>query len=143
MFAHGSLSEIYFQTREYEKAIEDLAMSLTKLAAQPYQTANAEKEIERIRRPLLEALQSGGIDAFWRHQLEGINKSGNLEANRFIALARTYTALGDKQNALNSLERALDRKAFLIPFVAVDPVFEGLRSDPRFREILRSMKLVG
>ena len=143
MFAHGSLSTIYFQTGEYEKAIEELAISLTKLGTLPYQPGNAEKEIERIRRPLLQALQSGGMVGFWRHQLEGINKSDNQEGNRFIGLARAYTALGDKENALNSLERALERKAFLMPFVAVDPALEGLRSEPRFQEILRSMKLVG
>ena len=52
-------------------------------------------------------------------------------------LASIYAALGDGDNALASLDRALDERTVWICDVAVDPIFQFLRPDPRFAALMR------
>ena len=54
--------------------------------------------------------------------------------------ARIATALGDVQLALELFERAAARGMVRVPFghdVHSDPLFEGLRGNPRFERINR------
>ncbi len=52
-----------------------------------------------------------------------------------------YAFLGDKEKALDNLEKAYESRVFLSVFVKADPVFDSLRSEPRYQEILRKMNL--
>ena len=56
-------------------------------------------------------------------------------------VAKLRTLLGDKEQALAWLEKSYESKEFLLPFFNADPNFDGLRSEPRFRAILRRMNL--
>ena len=58
-----------------------------------------------------------------------------------LSLSRHYLITGEKEKSLDSLEKALEAKVFIMPFVAVDPLFDPIRSDPRFKEIIRKMNL--
>ena len=49
--------------------------------------------------------------------------------------------LGEKERALPWLEKSYENKDFLLPFVNVDPVFDDLRSEPRFQAVLSRMGL--
>ncbi|MBA3784016.1 MAG: hypothetical protein H0X15_00510 [Acidobacteria bacterium] len=62
-------------------------------------------------------------------------------ANIFLGNAQKYTFLGDKEKALDNLEKAFESRAFLMVFVKADPLFDSLRSEPRYQEILRKMNL--
>ena len=57
----------------------------------------------------------------------------------FLAVA--HLALGDKAEALNCLERDYKRRSSEILFIAVDPLMDDLRADPRFRALLARMNL--
>jgi len=60
-------------------------------------------------------------------------------------MAWLNASLGDKEKTLEYLNRTLQEQgagAFLLPFINVDPLFDFLRDDPRFKEILRRMNLV-
>jgi len=57
------------------------------------------------------------------------------------AIATIYAALGDKDQALAQLEQAYNQHSFLLDFLKVDPELDPLRSDPRFQDLLRRMKL--
>ena len=50
-----------------------------------------------------------------------------------------YAALGENETALRYLEKAWEVKAVQILWLAVDPNFDMLRSEPRFIEILRKV----
>ena len=53
-------------------------------------------------------------------------------------------SLGDKEKALEYLNRAFQERgigAFILPFINVDPLYDFLRDDPRFKEILHRMNL--
>ena len=52
-----------------------------------------------------------------------------------------YAVVGEKQKALENLERAYEGKAFLVAFVKVNPLFDNLSSEPRYQAILRKMNL--
>jgi TolB-like protein/Flp pilus assembly protein TadD len=56
-------------------------------------------------------------------------------------LALIYTGLGDKNKALDLLEKASAERDWRMTGVNVDPFFESLRSHPRFQTLLRSMSL--
>jgi hypothetical protein len=51
--------------------------------------------------------------------------------------AMNHALLGDNGAALDSLEKAIEMRVFLAAFAKADPVFDGLRDDPRFKEIIR------
>jgi tetratricopeptide (TPR) repeat protein len=56
------------------------------------------------------------------------------------AIATVYAALGEKDQAFARLNQAYDEHSFLLGFLKVDPELDGLRSDPRFQELLLKMK---
>ncbi len=51
-------------------------------------------------------------------------------------LATVYIGLGQKEQALASLEKAYADRSLLLMFVGVDPEFESLHSDPRFAALV-------
>ena len=56
-------------------------------------------------------------------------------------LAFIYTGLNDKQRALDMLEKAFQEKDNFMTHLKVEPLFDELRSEPRFKELLRKMRL--
>ena len=54
-----------------------------------------------------------------------------------------YTRAGKKDAALVWLEKAYEARDPNMPYLGVDPIFEDLRSDPRFQDLLRRMRLAG
>ena len=53
--------------------------------------------------------------------------------------ALVHTGLGEKDEAFRSLERAIDLRAPLVILLKVDPRFDTLRQDSRFRSLLLRM----
>jgi predicted Zn-dependent protease len=56
-------------------------------------------------------------------------------------VAVMYAALDEKQEALAWLERAYDERDSWMDYLGLDPRLDGLRSDPRFTNLLRRMNL--
>jgi tetratricopeptide (TPR) repeat protein len=52
-------------------------------------------------------------------------------------VAHIYTALGEKENAFNCLEQALQTRSAWVVYLPMDPWFDPLREDPRFEDLLR------
>ena len=57
-----------------------------------------------------------------------------------MPLAMLYTALGDKEHALDALENAYEEQAFML-FVAVDKKLQPLHGDPRFENLVSRLNL--
>jgi hypothetical protein len=52
-------------------------------------------------------------------------------------LAQVYAALGEKNGALDMLDRAVNEHAFEVLFLRVDRSFDNLHENPRFQELLK------
>src|SRR6266478_1915163 len=55
------------------------------------------------------------------------------------ALAVVLTALGEKAQAIDELERSYDERGFYIALISVDPLFDDLRGDPRFDAVVQKI----
>jgi TolB-like protein/DNA-binding winged helix-turn-helix (wHTH) protein/Tfp pilus assembly protein PilF len=81
--------------------------------------------------------------AFWKRSL-GQPSTGDLNKMPGVVayqLAATAVHLGDPQLAMQYLQRAVDDRAYWVPFVKVDPRFDDLRSDSRFQDLLQGIGL--
>ena len=55
--------------------------------------------------------------------------------------AKIYIGLGDKDEAFAWLEKSFQQRDFWLTFLEGDPVFESLRPDPRFQNLVRRIGL--
>jgi len=57
------------------------------------------------------------------------------------AMAIAYFVLGDKDRGFEWLTKAIDRRSGYVPFANVQPAFDGVRSDPRFKALVARLNL--
>jgi hypothetical protein len=57
-----------------------------------------------------------------------------------LGTALIYVGLGEKENALESLRKAVDERE-VNPEIVVPPIRDSLGSDPRFADLLRRINL--
>lgn len=84
---------------------------------------------------------SAGQKAHARHALERLFQLERREPVDAAAIVKAYISVGDKEHALDWLERAYTEKLTALTPLKVDPVYDPLRSDPRFQELLRRVGL--
>jgi hypothetical protein len=56
--------------------------------------------------------------------------------NQALLIARVHASLGETDQAIEWLEKAYEQRAFGVFFLKVDPTFDSLRSDERFKDLL-------
>jgi TolB-like protein/Tfp pilus assembly protein PilF len=82
-----------------------------------------------------------GLKGFWTAWLRFRRKSivaGNEDP---MPIACIYTLAGDNEEALKWLEKAFKARRPWILYIGVDPIFDSLRSDPRFASLSRRIGL--
>ena len=75
-------------------------------------------------------------------ELDGPKK----EPDKYVSpaqLAILYDALGMRELAFESLERAYTDHDFLLPSINVEPEYDAMRGDPRFKDLLRRINIGG
>ena len=90
-------------------------------------------ELERLRaRPATQDSQ-----ALWRWRLRRMQPLIDQGAIPRASTAQLHMVLGDTDAALQALEHGFEtRTGWLLPFLAVDPLFDELRGDSRFEDLL-------
>jgi tetratricopeptide (TPR) repeat protein len=127
--AHFHLAMVYEAKRlyaeslaEFEKSVELFADPAMKIwQARVYALLGNRKEAERL-----------------------INQENEAAKTRYVApypLATAYAALGDNDRAMDYLERAFNERSYYVVWLNVDPIFDRLRSDARFQDLLRRVRL--
>ena len=68
-------------------------------------------------------------------QMKQMAGTGRYVSPHSFALA--YAGLGDKDKALEYLERSFETRDTNFSFIDIDPYLKDLRSDPRFKDLVR------
>src|SRR5947209_3486718 len=68
------------------------------------------------------------------------DKKGSRIGSSF-SIAEGYMRMGEKDKAFDWLEKAYEEHDSGLVSIGVEPMFDPVRRDPRFRDILRRMKL--
>ena len=91
-----------------------------------------------------EFVKKYGSRAYWRKELDDAKKlsPGRTYAHAAYHVAALAARLGEKDVAFQYLERAFDERSFWMPFLKVDPLFDSLHDDPRFRDLLGRIGLL-
>ena len=75
-----------------------------------------------------------------------LSRLDELERHRFVAAyvrAFVHLGLGERDRALEQLERAYDEHEPWVVFLNVDPFFRGLRGEPRYERLLERLQFPG
>src|SRR5262249_41127450 len=59
----------------------------------------------------------------------------------YYCVALIYSGLGSADTAFQYLDRGYEERSASMVFIRVDPFWANLRSDPRYRDLLRRMRL--
>jgi hypothetical protein len=83
---------------------------------------------------------AGGTDEA-KTILNDLKKQPKLDSMALISLVDAYSVLGEKDEAFMLLERAYQERVSRMIFLGVCPTFDNIRSDSRFADLLRQMRL--
>jgi serine/threonine-protein kinase len=87
------------------------------------------------------ALARSGKQTEARVELEKLLKRSTERYTSPLSIAMLYIGLGQRGDALKWLERGIEHHDPRMVFLKVDPIFNDLRDDPRFAELLRRVRL--
>jgi serine/threonine protein kinase/tetratricopeptide (TPR) repeat protein len=127
--AHFNLSWVYEAKGMCKESIDEAVRGL--------EIAGEVEDAQALRRGFTEA---GCLGAARR----GFERDKERAKNEFVAaehFAADYLRLGNKEEALRSLEKGYLERDSGMTYLAVDPLYDPLRSDPRFQALLRRMNL--
>jgi TolB-like protein/Tfp pilus assembly protein PilF len=159
----NDLELIYLFARQYDKAIEQTGktleldpnfwqsyyvLGLARVKKGEYQEATTALEKARlmdgspsIRGYLGHVYAVSGRRADAENVLQELKV---LSGKRYVSaycISMIYAGLNDKDAAFEWLEKAYNARASAMAQLAVDPVFDNLRTDPRFKDLLKRMNL--
>ena len=76
--------------------------------------------------------------------MQVVGQLKKLAEQRYISpyhFAVIYIPLGEREQALAVLEKAADERFNLMVFLKVEPLFDSLRSEPRFVALIERLRL--
>jgi hypothetical protein len=74
---------------------------------------------------------------YWQNRLALVERQSKEQYVSPYTFAVVYARMGDKEKALENLQRAYEERYPSMVFVGIEPIFDNLRSDPRYAELLR------
>lgn len=119
----------YVQLGRAQDAIAALEPSARRADAQP-----------GVQGSLAIAYAAAGRQADARALVDALETRAKREYFSRTWLARAYAALGDKDRALTWIETAYEERDKWLIYANVDPSFDALRDEPRFRAILAKIR---
>ncbi len=159
LIINDNVGEVYGWAHQYDKALEQLRKTLemdpnfarthldlgvTYEYKGMFDEAIAEFQKARelggenwpeLRVPLQDAFEASGYRGYYQEQLRLLKERSKRSYVAPATIAMIYARLGDKESAFTWLEKAQRERAGLF-FIKVEPVYDPMRSDPRFRDLL-------
>jgi TolB-like protein/Flp pilus assembly protein TadD len=128
-FGHFTFGWAYYSKKMYPEAITELRKAL-ELNYQPESKGLLAAALARSGR------RSEALVLLSELELEA---KATYVPNAVIAYA--HLGLGQTKEALDRLEKDVDERSSLNTYFAIDPVYEDLRSEPRFKAMLKRLNL--
>jgi len=128
--AHNGLATAYHLKGMYREAV-DAFLTAKSLSGVSEQTVGALKQ----------AFASSGIKGYWQKELEFAKEQLKVSPVDTQRMATIYTELGDKDHAVEWLEKGYEERNSLLIFINVIPTFESLHSHPGFADLVRRIGL--
>ena len=92
---------------------------------------------------LSDAFSRSGIEGYLRKHIELLKQQSKEQYISPYFIAMDYAMLGEKELAFEWLEKAFQERSSWLVEVRVDPLWDPLRSDPRYKELLQRMGFRG
>jgi TolB-like protein/DNA-binding winged helix-turn-helix (wHTH) protein/Tfp pilus assembly protein PilF len=94
---------------------------------------------------LRHALTADGSSGYWKKLLELTQMADNPPETYQspFGAAILYAHVGENTKALDSLEHAYQQRSLAMTEIAIEPAFDSIRGEPRFKDLLRRMRLEG
>ncbi|HEY8227779.1 MAG TPA: protein kinase [Pyrinomonadaceae bacterium] len=163
LIANLELATTYDYARQYDQAIEQLGKAIEldpnwylahMLLCQTYDlkgqfaqaTAEGEKARELNDDPTVLAYLAHAYARSGKREeaMKVVGQMHELAKQRYVpayGFGLAYAGLGDKDQAFQWLERSLQDRAWEITYLKVDPNMDSLRTDPRFKDLVRRVGL--
>jgi len=132
--AHTILGLNYQAKKMYPEAVAEWQIVFAGVGDARYATAFAGDA--QFAAAAAEVYKKSGYPAFLQEWLRDVLKNHPDDS---VDLAKLYAALGKNDEAMDSLEKAYAARHFGVLSLRVDPVFDTLRSDPRYAELVRKI----
>src|SRR5262249_22467633 len=128
-FAHNTLGRVFIQKNQYQEALAEFRQSVTIYREDSYLSFLAygeamlgrKSEARKILRELIEKAQRQHVSP--------------------VSIARIYLGLGENEQALEWLRKGYEERTDHILRIGVDPIYDPLRNDPRFTQLMRDIGL--
>jgi TolB-like protein/Flp pilus assembly protein TadD len=150
------LGRAYFHERQFDLAVQEYRNSLEinpnfwvthlflgKVYEQQGLYAEALAELQMAQGPTLQATaEMGHVYGLSGKRVEAERILGNLlirSKHSYVPatyIAKVYAGLGQKDQALAWLDKGYHERDSQMEFISVDPMYDTLRSDPRFADLL-------
>jgi len=150
-------------TRQFDKAITSLSAALKNSPTDPvalstlrtsyhmkgmykealeiWKMSYAAKEDQFAVEALIRGEQQGGYSTALEKLAETLIARSDTSYITPWQIGTLYTRAGNKKKAIDWLEKAFQAHDNNMPYIGVDPIFDVLRDDERFRTLLQKMNL--
>ena len=134
---HFFLTLPLVETGRYEQAINENQKGELLAGASPEEAATEAAQF-------LKAFHTGGPKGYWEKDLELTLKAYKQAGTEYfpaLELASAYARVGDRDKALEWLERSYEQRDGNVTLLKSEPSFKSLHGDPRFSALLKRMGL--
>jgi len=133
VFARRYLFDIYSKAGRNDEAFKEY------LEWDKFFESDSKSKEGSVQAPLKAAYSHSGLKGLLRERIS-YDVRTRLQGYSYDA-ALCSALLSDKEQGLTWLEKACENRDFLLPFANVDPIFDDLRAEPRFKAVLRCVRL--
>jgi TolB-like protein len=127
---HYFLARAYEAKGMYDQAVEEYSQNALLGRVPP-------EEVQRMK----DVYAKSGWKAYIQANLDRLVKEPSRSATPSFVIAGVYARLGRKEEALALLEKGYAERDFRMTLISVVFEFDSIRSDPRFKELVRRVGL--
>lgn len=133
-----SLDPTFWSARKRFYAIYILEKKYSKLA-ELYSKGSSDNAI--MRQLVTKGAAVGDLSEFWQYSIEDLSKERAGKTPQYRALAHYYMQLNRHDEALDAIEKAADGYDTFLIAINVDPVYDPVRDNPRFKAVIEKLGL--